>query len=72
MNKVIIDIRIESEQYLKQYKVPNCMVTTYSRDGRSIQFPANILQPFLLHDGIKGSFCIQFDRAGKFKSISRY
>ena len=72
MNKVIIDIEIESDQYLKQYKQPNCMVNTRSRDGRTIQFPANILKPFLLHDGIKGSFCIYFDKHGKFQSISRY
>ncbi len=72
MNKVIIDIKIESDQYLKQYQQPNCMVNTRSRDGRTIQFPANILKPFLLHDGIKGSFCIYFDQRGKFQSISRY
>jgi len=72
MNKIIIDIRVSNEEYLKQYQQPNCMVSTISRDGRSIQFPANILKPFLQHSGISGSFCIYFDSNGKFKSISRY
>lgn len=72
MNKIIIDIHVSNEEYLKQYQQPNCMVSTISRDGRSIQFPANILKPFLLHSGISGSFCIYFDKKGKFKSISRY
>jgi hypothetical protein len=72
MNKVVIDIRISNEAYLKQYQVPNCMVNTASRDGRSIQFPASILKPFLLHSGINGSFVIYFDSAGKFQSISRF
>jgi len=72
MNKIVIDIRISSDEYLKQYQQPNCMVSTVSRDGRSIQFPANILKPFLLHSGINGSFCIFFDSKGKFQSVSRY
>ena len=72
MNKIIIDIRVSNEEYLKQYQQPNCMVSTVSRDGRSISFPANILKPFLMHSGISGSFCIYFDGNGKFKSISRY
>ncbi len=72
MNRVVIDIRITNEEYLKQYRSPNIMVSTLSRDGRSIQFPANILKPFVLHDGINGSFCIFFDSAGKFQSITRY
>jgi hypothetical protein len=72
MNKVIINVRISNEEYLKQYRLPNCMVNTVSRDGRTIQFPANILKPFLLHNGISGSFCIIFDNKGKFQSINRY
>ncbi|MEH6445463.1 MAG: DUF2835 family protein [Oceanospirillaceae bacterium] len=72
MNKVIINVRISNEEYLKQYRLPNCMVNTVSRDGRTIQFPANILKPFLLHNGISGSFCIIFDNQGKFQSINRH
>jgi hypothetical protein len=72
MQKVVIDIHISNEEYLKQYRIPNCMVNTLSREGLRIQFPANILKPFLLHSGISGSFCIYFDGSGKFNSISRY
>ncbi|MGB1238017.1 MAG: DUF2835 domain-containing protein [Pseudomonadales bacterium] len=71
MNKIVIDISISSDEYLKQYQQPGCVVSTVSRDGRSIRFPANILKPFLLHSGIRGSFCIVFDRSGKFQSIER-
>ena len=42
-----------------------------ARDGRRVQFPANILKPFLLHSGIRGTFCIEFDAAGKFSGIRR-
>jgi hypothetical protein len=72
MNEIIIDIHISVEEYLSRYKNPQCNVSARARDGRSIQFPANILQPFLLHDGIRGSFRISFDNGGKFKAINRY
>ncbi len=46
-------------------------VHTTARDGRSVRFPARILSRFYLPDGIRGSFRIVFDDAGKFASIER-
>ncbi|SIS60415.1 DUF2835 family protein [Neptunomonas antarctica] len=71
MNEIIVDIRISPDEYIKQYRIPGCMVSTHARDGRSVRFPADILQPFLLHTGIAGSFKIVFDLHGKFKTIDR-
>ncbi|QEQ96322.1 DUF2835 family protein [Neptunomonas concharum] len=71
MNEIIINISISTKEYLKQYQAPNCQVSTLSSDGRRVRFPASILRPFLLHDGIKGRFRISFDSGGKFKSIQR-
>ncbi|MFT5691499.1 MAG: hypothetical protein ACI92E_000828 [Oceanicoccus sp.] len=69
--KVNINISISSEEYLKYYKVPSASVSTRSSDGRSVRFPASILQPFVSHTGIQGSFCIEFSSDGKFKNIER-
>ncbi|SFG18609.1 DUF2835 domain-containing protein [Neptunomonas qingdaonensis] len=71
MNEIIVDIRISPDEYIKQYRNPGCMVSTRARDGRTVRFPADILQSFLLHNGIVGSFKIVFDVAGKFKRIER-
>ena len=71
MNELVVDIRISPDEYVKQYRAANCMVSTHARDGRSVRFPADILQPFLLHNGIVGSFKISFDSDGKFKTIMR-
>ncbi len=71
MNQIIVDIRISPDQYIKQYRQPGCMVNTVSRDGRTVRFPADLLRRFLLHDGVNGSFKIQFNTDGKFKSIER-
>jgi hypothetical protein len=69
MQALIVDIRITADEYQKYYRVPGTVVTTRSRDGRRVQFPANILQGFISHSGIEGSFRIQFSNDGKFQSI---
>ncbi len=71
MQEVIVDLLISTDQYLKRYHNPGAIVHTTSVDGRSVQFPASILQPYLLHSGIKGRFRISFTNAGKFQGIDR-
>ena len=46
-------------------------VVAYALDGRRIQFPARILQPFVQHQGVSGYFRITFNQQGKFQSIAR-
>ncbi len=71
MRTVIVDIFISADEFVKQYQFSGAVVATYSRDGRSVQFPANILQRFISHTGIDGSFRIQFDDSGKFIQIEK-
>jgi hypothetical protein len=71
MRTVLIDIFISADEYIKQYQFSGAVVSTRSRDGRSVQFPANILQRFISHTGINGSFRIQFDDSGKFIQIEK-
>ncbi|WP_101760419.1 DUF2835 family protein [Oceanicoccus sp. KOV_DT_Chl] len=71
MQTLIIDLTISADEFLKQYQFPDAVVVTFSRCHRSVQFPANILQRFVTHKGISGSFRIQFDNRGKFMQIER-
>ena len=71
MRTIIVDVFIPADEYIKRYIGNGAIVHTTSRDGRSVQFPANILQPFVTHSGVRGSFCISFDHAGKFSSIKK-
>lgn len=71
MTSLIIDIYISAEEYLKWYGGQATAVYTHSRDGRSVSFPAKILQKFVGHDGIKGSFVITFDENNRFQKIER-
>ena len=69
MQQIIVDIHIDKDEWLRIYRGETNLVYAISRDGRSIQFPANILSKYTTHDGIQGSFAITFSDAGKFQSI---
>ncbi len=40
-------------------------------DGRVVRFPANILRPFITHEGVYGEFALEFDVNHKFIAIHR-
>jgi len=71
MNELIVDLRISSDEYLKLYQGIAKTVSVRARDGRRVRFPANILQPWVSHDGIRGCFRIRFDDAGKLQDVQR-
>ena len=71
MQQIIVDISISPDEWIKLYQGVATDVHTRTRDGRSVRFPARILSHFFLNDGVRGSFRILFDDAGKFTSIER-
>ncbi|MEH6650936.1 MAG: DUF2835 domain-containing protein [Motiliproteus sp.] len=71
LQNIIVDLRVDADEYLKYYRGQARFVTCRSRDGRTIQFPVKILSPFVTREGISGSFNIQFDADGKFVDIRR-
>ncbi len=71
MQQIIVDVEISPDEWIKLYEGAATDVRTTARDGRSVRFPARILSRFYLKDGIRGSFRILFDDAGKFVSIER-
>jgi uncharacterized protein YqjF (DUF2071 family) len=40
-------------------------------DGRSIQFPANVLRQFVTSEGVQGIFEMEFDADNKFVGLRR-
>ena len=71
MQQIIVDISISPDEWIKLYQGLATDVHTTARDGRSVRFPARILSRFFLKDGIRGSFRILVDDAGKFVRIER-
>lgn len=58
-------LAISAEKYLAVYRGQAKEVVVRSEDNKNISFPANALKEFLTHDGIYGSFEIQFDENNK-------
>lgn len=69
--QIQVDLRIAAEEWLRLYRGEAYQVSARSRDGRQVRFPARILQPFVSHDGVSGSFVITFDGSGKFMNIKK-
>ncbi|NWO06293.1 MAG: DUF2835 domain-containing protein [Alteromonadaceae bacterium] len=71
MQQISVEISISAEGEIELYQGVATDVHTTARDGRSVRFPGRILSRFFLKDGIRGSFRILFDDAGKFVRIER-
>lgn len=68
---VIVDLSISADEYQKLYEGSAKQVFTYARDGRSVRFPAHILRSFVSHQGVFGSFAIEFDQNNRFVRIDK-
>ena len=71
MSYLIVPLRITQEDYLSFYQGAVKLVSAISIDGKTVQFPANILRQFVTLDGIDGTFAIYFDANNKFVEIKR-
>ncbi len=66
------DIKLHiSKTELKKYYKGVTTVTASCSEGRRVQFPVNILQKYIGHDGIHGRFCLEYDENFKFKKITQ-
>lgn len=68
---LIVDLRISADEFLRHYKGSARHVSCHARDGRRVQFPTAILQRFVSHDGINGSFKLELDDNNKLIAVSR-
>lgn len=68
---ILVDVNISAEKYKLMYQGIAQHIDARALDGRRVRFPANILRPFLLRDGIKGRFRILYDKQGKYQKIER-
>ncbi len=71
MSKLIISLNIPKSEYLKWYSGAATSVIAKTDQGLRINFPANILKPFITHAGVNGSFAIEFDDNNRFVNIEK-
>lgn len=71
MPSLVLDISLSAERFLAVYQGHANRVMVRSRDGRKVSLPAHHLRPFLTHDGIHGSFELEFDPGGSLLALRR-
>lgn len=71
MQQLILDLALPAERYLAWYQGRAERVSMVSRDGRRVSLPAHHLRSFLTHQGVYGSFVLQFTDEGKLIKLER-
>ncbi len=71
MNSLIVNLAIPADEFVRIYQGSAKVVIAPSIEGKQVKFPADILRPYVLHQGIYGQFKIHFDELHKFKSIEK-
>ncbi len=71
MKRFEFQLRISAERYLDYYRGTVRQVVVRCPDGVTIQFPASLLQPFVMPAGIQGSFVLTCDEDNKGAELRR-
>lgn len=71
MQTVVIPLEIPADRWVAYYRGEIRAVVATSMDGRRIQLPARVLQPFVTPEGILGVFRVRFDARHRFVDIER-
>lgn len=71
INKYIVSLNIEAIAYERMYRGDAQQVIAHDIEGRTIQFPAALLRPFVTREGVEGVFVIQVDEHNRLIDIQR-
>lgn len=64
-------LSIPSQEYLAYYQGAARQVVVSLPSGTHLQFPADILRPFVSHAGVYGEFVLRVDANHKLQGIDR-
>ncbi len=71
MPSLELDIALSAERLRAVYQGHANRVLLRSRDGRRVSLPAHHLRSFLTHEGVYGSFELDFNVAGELLNLRR-
>lgn len=69
MGSITVNLAISTQEFARLYRGEARDVICTATDGRTVQFPANVLRQFLTHDGVYGEFELFFSRDNRFTRI---
>jgi Protein of unknown function (DUF2835) len=71
MRKYRFRLAISASKYLAYYEGAADHVLVTLANGQKMQFPADILRPFVSHEGIYGEFVLRVNAENKLEDIQR-
>lgn len=71
MPESVFSISLRESEILAFYDGSKSRLRVVARDGRVISLPWKALQPFVTSSGLRGTFTINYDAAGRWTKIRR-
>ncbi|MFK7795303.1 MAG: DUF2835 domain-containing protein [Gammaproteobacteria bacterium] len=71
MGSITVTLSISTQEFERLYRGQVRDVICTATDGRTVQFPANVLRQFLTHNGVHGEFEIFFTSDNRFSKIKK-
>ena len=71
MPKLLVDLHIPAERFVAWYEGTVREVLARSHDGRTVRFPASVLQRYVSAEGVHGTFELTYDENHKFVNIDK-
>jgi hypothetical protein len=67
----IVPLNITADAYRRLYSGDARNVLAHDQEGRTIQFPASSLRPFVTHEGIRGTFIVRVNEHSRLAGVRR-
>ena len=71
MNHFFFNLALSAQEYLQYYRGSVNTVVATCMDGKTVQFPAGLLTPFVTDGGVRGSFVLTCGSDGKGARLKR-
>lgn len=71
MQALSFTLAISADDYLRYYRGSASQVVVKTDQGKTLRFPANLLQQYVTREGIHGRFQLEFDQNNKVKRLQK-
>jgi hypothetical protein len=71
MNRFVFTLNLSAQEYVRYYHGSVNKVIATCSDGKTVQFPAGLLTPFVSSVGVRGNFVLTCGDDGKGAELKR-
>jgi predicted flavoprotein YhiN len=71
MPQINFNIKISPSELEKYYAGTAKVISVVANNGQRLQFPANLMLPYVSHYGISGEFVLDYSSSGKARSLTK-